>query len=193
VGARAEIDPDLLADKTVNKRELARLLGVSLPTLTEMIDRYPDFPVEGRGTNGREWEFDAEKAVRFVRDKRDQTARAREDEQAFFRQFTLDVDVVAEEERGLRPADRERLAKARMAERKLALEAGMLVSVAEVRQILAGAVARFARSLDGLPSQIAREYGLPEEVARSMRQSIDDWRRAMVTDLRQVLTEDAGN
>src|SRR5690348_9520844 len=122
----------------VNKRELARrVLECSLPTLNELIERYPDFPVERRGSNGVEWEVDADRVIEFLRSKREIEARASEERNTLFAQFKLPIDDVAPEGAGeLSPSQRASLARARLAERKLALEAGMLVPVTDVRQAL---------------------------------------------------------
>src|SRR5690242_3110714 len=100
----------------VNKRELARrVLDCSLPTLNELIERYPDFPVERRGSNGVEWLFDADRVVDFLRAKREAEARASEERNALFAQFRLPIDEVAPEGADeLSPAQRAALAKARL-------------------------------------------------------------------------------
>lgn len=178
-----------------NKRELARILRCSLPTLAKLIDDNPDFPVVGRGSNGVEWQFDAERVIEFIREKRDeardQAQQSLEEKAAYFGQFSLPIDdVVPEEAKGLSPTQRASVAKARLIERKLAVETGMLVPVAELRQILQGAFMKLGRSLDGLPVLLARQHGLPEEVARAMRSSIDDFRRTFVNELANVLRDD---
>ncbi len=43
----------------VNKRELAKLLVVSVVTVNAFMDRLDNFPVVQPGTNGKVWQFDA--------------------------------------------------------------------------------------------------------------------------------------
>lgn len=176
----------------VNKRELARrILECSLPTLNELIERYPDFPIERKGSNGVEWEFDADGVVAFLAAKREAEARASDERNTLFAQFKLPIDEVAGEGAAeLSPAQRAQLATARLKERKLAVEAGMLVSVAEVRQSLHVALARFGKFLDVLPKQVGTQHNLPEEVQRSMRGRLDDERRRFVAEIQAFLEQD---
>jgi len=177
----------------VNKRELARrILSCSLPTLNDLIERYNDFPVLERGSNGVEWKFDANAVVEFLARKREEERRQSEERSDLFRQFSLPIDEIAPDEaRGLSPTQRGQLAKARLAERKLAIESGLLLQAAETRQVIQVALARLGKSLDGLPTQLGREFNLPEEVVRSMRGRLDDFRRGTVAELRGFLMQDA--
>ncbi|MBY0335454.1 MAG: terminase small subunit [Acetobacteraceae bacterium] len=50
----------------VNQRELAQVLGVSLPTLRDMVRRHAGFPVESRGDRGVEWKFDPDRVKAFL-------------------------------------------------------------------------------------------------------------------------------
>lgn len=175
----------------VNKRELAkRILRTSLPTLDDLMGKYPDFPIERQGSNGVEYLFDADRVVEFLRQKREDEARAAQQRQSLFEQFSLPIDDVAPDEaRALTPAQRAALARARLAERKLAIESGLLVSSAEMRQVLTMALGRLGKFLEQLPGQVARDHRLPEEVARAMRSRMDDARRVFVRDLKALLEE----
>lgn len=50
----------------LNRKELASLLGVSLPTVTDWIER--GLPVLQRGARGVPWKFDAAECVSWMRD-----------------------------------------------------------------------------------------------------------------------------
>ena len=177
----------------VNKRELAtQILKCSLPTVASLMDKYPDFPVHQRGDNGVEWLFDVVKVTEFLEQKREEEKRATEARSDLFRQFSLPIDSeTAPGATELSPTQRMAMAKARLAERKLALETGMLVSKAEMRQVLTGAMAKLGRFLDTLPGQVARHHALPEEVARSMRSLIDEQRRVFVKEIQEALEIEA--
>lgn len=54
----------------LNKRELAHRLGISVPTLDQLLLRNPDFPVLTRGGNGRQWQFDGDAVAAFTEAKR---------------------------------------------------------------------------------------------------------------------------
>jgi phage terminase Nu1 subunit (DNA packaging protein) len=172
----------------VNKRELATLLKVSLPTLSEMMRRYADFPVERGGGTGAAYAFDAAKVRAFVAAKRADEERASVERAALFEQFRLPVDEVAgEEAKGLTPAQRFALAKARQTEQKLAREAGFLVLASEVRKGGARVLAQLGAFLDVLPESVCRDLELGPEVALAMRARIDRARERFVDELRAVL------
>lgn len=85
-----------------------------------------------------------------------------------------------EESRGISPAQRKALAEAMRIERQLALEAGLLIPTAEVRRIMVPLITALGRFLDALPSQMGRQFNLPDQVVREMRRAIDDRRRQFV-------------
>lgn len=173
---------------TVNKRELAKLLKCSLPTLNELIDRYPDFPVVKRGSNGVEWEFDAQEVIDFLRMKEEAENRAAAERASLFKQFSLPIDAAAPEGAGdLSPSARRSLAEARLKERRLAIETGMLAEVPALRQNQTLVIGRLGRFFDNLPQQLAREFNLPEEVMRSMRKRLDDQRRGFVAEIDDLM------
>lgn len=176
----------------VNKRELARqVLHCSLPTLNDLLERYPDFPIERKGSNGVEWQFDPAKAVAFLKGVEEAERRASDERAELFKQFSLPVDEIAgDEARGLSPTQRYQLAKARGAETELARKSGFLLETAETRQALQTALGRLGKSLDALPGQIGRSHNLPDEVVRAIRNRIDEFRQTLVGDLKAFLTQE---
>ena len=176
----------------VNKRELARILRCSLPTVDAMIARYPDFPIEQVGTVGRQWLFDAAAVVEFLNRKREEEAAEEAKRGSFFEQFSLPIDNVAPDgSRELSPSQRAQLAQARIRERDLAIKAGLLVETSEVRQRLTQFLTKLGRMLDTLPDQVARTHNLPEATARAMRATIDEQRRRCVQELHNFFRAEA--
>ena len=92
----------------VNKQELAqKILEVSVPTVNAIINRYPDLPIEQRGTNGLAWRFDACAVVKFLQDKRAEARRAGAGRETLFEQLKLSLDEMdAPEASGFSPAQR---------------------------------------------------------------------------------------
>lgn len=175
----------------VNKRELAKALKCSLPTLNELVDRYDDFPVRTQGKNGVEWEFDLAEIIEFLKAKDEAEARAAQERSALFKQLSLPIDTIAPEGSAeLSPSQRRQLAEALSKERKLAIETGLLVEVPQIRQNLQLSIGRLGRLFDTMPQQLAREFNLPEEVMRSMRRRIDDYRRAFVAEIGELMSAD---
>jgi phage terminase Nu1 subunit (DNA packaging protein) len=173
----------------VNKSELARqVLRCSLPALNDMIDRDPNFPIVSRGSNGIEWQFDPVVVQDYLRGLREAATKAADDRQSFLAQFRLPIDEIAPDGASeLSPAARKALASARMAERTLALQTGLLVPTAEVRQKLHIAFGALAKRLGSLAKQIRTEFNLPEEVERSIARRIAESQRTIVEELRPLL------
>lgn len=188
-----EREPAAGEDLRVNKRELSHVLGVSLPTIDNLIDRYPDLPIAQRGSNGVPWEFDAAAVVAFLAEKRRHEAEQLQAKSEFLRQFTLPMDETApEESRGaVSASQRKQIAEALRIERKLAMESGLLVPTSEIRQALTPAFANLGRFLETLPQQLGRRFNLPDEVVRAMREAIDDGRREFVRAAGSLLKRDA--
>lgn len=169
----------------VNKRELAKILGCSEPTIYSLMERYSDFPIEERGTNGKAYAFDAEKCTAFLRQKRQEEERAAAERLTLFDQFTFDLEPEepARPGSGLSPSQQLSLIRVKREERKMAMEAGELVMMRGVLATLSETVAEFGRFLDGLPALLQRQHNLPEGVIREVRATIENRRAAWYADL----------
>lgn len=165
-----------------NKRDLARALGVSLPTLDGLIARFPDFPVAERGTSGREYRFDIPSAVAFVTDKRAEAEREAEEKAEFLAQFSLPLGGTPEVPEGIKPSEMLAAAKLRTLQRKEAMESGLLVPTTEVRQVVTAAYAALNRRLNAVVNQIARTHALPDAVLRDMQARFHEAQRAFVAE-----------
>lgn len=143
----------------VNKRELAVVLGVSVPTVDAYLLRFTDFPVVRRGAPGVEWQFDAAACVDFMRAQRDAEHQAEAARQDAAAQLAMPVDVIVPaEDRALDPAKRLQIARARAVERELAMKAGLLVPTSEVRQVLGTAFAALGRDLQAYVRQLGADH-----------------------------------
>lgn len=158
---------DDAAGVLVNKKELAALIGISLPTLDSWLDRFGDaFPVRERGTNGRDWRFDAADVIAFLREQ-----RAAEEAEAVecaerLKQFALPgLDAASDMPGGVtKAADLLALAKVRQMQRREAAEAGLLVPTADVRRALGATLVKLDRFLQSVLTQLARKHGWPAPV-----------------------------
>lgn len=169
----------------VNKRELARILDISLPTLGEMIERHGDsFPVERRGSNGIEWQFDPEAVVAFVRAQREQDAAEAEKRAELLSQFGLPLDQAAPaDQAGQKPTDILTAWRARKIHHEMAKEAGELVWKATIRQQVTNEVLALRQFLTSAPASIMRRHGIPDAVIRTvsdaMLEQLAEFRRKM--------------
>lgn len=77
---------------------------------------------------------------------------------------------------------RKSAAEALLLETKVRQQAGRLVDRAEVLQLWTGAVGRLSKAFETLPNNLAREFNWSPDVVRSLRASLDDFRRAFVRD-----------
>lgn len=172
----------------VNKRELAKILKCSLPTVSALVDRYADFPVERRGSNGVEWQFAADTVIAFLTTKREEEQAAavaqHRERAALLDQFRLPIDDLAPAgDATLTPQARLAVARAKSIEDKMARESGLLVPTTEVRASLTAAIAQLNQFLAALPGTIGRRYNLPDPVIRDMRRSIEQQQRQFLAAL----------
>lgn len=165
-----------------NKRELAEKLSLSVPTIDALLSRHGDeFPVRQRGSNGIPWEFDLPDVIAFLRHKDEDETRAIAERRQAFEQFRLPLDDLASPEaEGLSPQQRNALSLARMREHELALAVGQVVRASEVEDSYRTLFRTLGRAFDTLPGQLARKFGLPDAVARAVREWLDEQRRQIV-------------
>jgi phage terminase Nu1 subunit (DNA packaging protein) len=166
-----------------NKRELATALGVSLPTISAYLDRYPDLPVIERGTNGKEWQFDVEAVRAFMAEREAEEEAAEQERAARLQQLSLPItdpgdlsgqtDILTLDEiRAIKAADD--LRKSR----------GFLVSVPELRQALTAAIGRMNAMQRSVITQVGRDFNLPDVVTRAIADRFADGQRAFVNTLK---------
>jgi hypothetical protein len=152
----------------VNKQELARLLGISLPTVAAYIARYgSDFPVIERGTNGRDWQFEHEDVVAFLARKRAEDREADAERAATLRQFMLPLGHNVGppiEQSCATPAALLALARLRKLQREEAYENGRLVVAAEIERLLEDMLIDWNRMLHATVRQFGRENSLTNEL-----------------------------
>lgn len=136
----------------VNRRGLADILGVTLPTITAWIDK-DGLPYTRQGSKGVEWEFETAEVVEWYaahkfqkRDKRSKT-KASDDP------FAMPDDEDAIESEDQAKARKER-ALADIQEMKAAREAGLLVPIDEVDAIVVEENARVRTRILGIPTKI---------------------------------------
>lgn len=152
----------------VNKRETARLLGCTVPTLDAWLRRYSDLPVVRRGDRCRPWQFDAE-AVRAWQSARQEAALVRRRDRADqLAQLALPLIVGQLVPAAAAGGDIEALiaaAKLRRLQLDEARHAGELVAVAPLRIVLADALGRLGRGLRASLRRIVSEHGIPADCA----------------------------
>ena len=168
----------------LNKRELARVLSVSLPTVGAWIERYPDFPVLQSGTNGREYQFDPVAVRAFIAARQAEEERVDAERAAAIDQLGLALEDQADGAPAALTA-RERLdhVRALQAEDKLRVERGFLVSVPAPRQAMNAAIARMNRTLTAALRQGGRDFNLPDAVVRGLLERIAEAQRQLIREL----------
>ncbi len=176
----------------VNKRELAQVLGVSVPTINAWLDRHEGFPIVQEGTNGREWQFDAIAVRAFLDDRRAEEEREEARRQAAIAQLGLPLDDVSGEvTSALSGKERLQELRALKAEDDLRVQRGYLVSVPETRTMLGNAIGRWNRAIHAAILQAGRDMNLPATVIRALDDRLDETQRGLVRDLRMDLEPDA--
>lgn len=178
----------------VNKAELAKRLGVSLPTIAALIDRYTDFPIVQKGTNGTPWRFDLAAVIAYVQAKREseQASRAARDEQ--LAQLVLPIELApAEKPAGLSIKDQLDAARLRETLRKEAIANGDLVPAAEMQDAVTTLLATLNRGLHQFLGQLAREQSWPDPVLAAARARLAELQETLVTDLPTLLPTTDGD
>lgn len=170
----------------INMRQLANQLRISRQTLTVWLDRWPDFPICERGTNGREYAFDAAAVFDFLRAKQAEDAASTAARDAALAQLTLPFALL--EDDAARPAvgvslkDQISALKLRQLQREEAEASSRLVEASEVSHVLVTCFTQLNRALHHAIRQAARDHNLPDAVARSLEGRMEDAQRAFVRD-----------
>jgi phage terminase Nu1 subunit (DNA packaging protein) len=176
----------------LNKRELGRLLGVSLPTIDAYLDRHPDFPILQQGTNGREWQFDAAAVREFLAAHEAEEAAAETRRQEQIAQLAQPLEAAAGTVQEITPGDRLKLIRALIAEDELRRTRGSLVSAPAMRQALTAAIARWNRAQTATIRQAGRDFVLPDHVVAARLVRRGDAQRQFIADL-TIETRDAAS
>ncbi|WP_428484896.1 hypothetical protein [Rhodopila sp.] len=169
----------------VNKSEIARLLGCSLPTVNAYLVRYgEDFPVLDRGGRGRDWRFDHEAVVAFLDGKRADEAAADADRQAALQQAMLPLGhnggPPMDAEPSLRPAELLALMKVRRLQREEAYACGRLVEASKVQHALQDLLATWNRELHQALRRFGRERGLADDLVVDLTETLSGCQRRTV-------------
>ena len=178
---------------TGNKAELATKLGISLPTLSGWMLRYPEFPVLSKGSNGKSYVFDFPTVFDFLRARQDEQARSRAEKDDALAQLRLPFDLP-----GIEPAPAKTTAKEefdalrlRKFQREEAAASGALVPAAEILAGLTAVLSRLSRDGHAFIRQIAREQSWPDPYTRQLEARFGDLQRAAVKDLSEQLASEA--
>jgi hypothetical protein len=175
----------------VNKWELAKILGCSLPTLATLIDRYgDDFPVLFRGGPGRGWSFEAEAVQTFMADKRAKDQAGDADRQAALRQFALPLGhnggPAIDEEPSLRPSEQLMMWKVRKLQREEAYACGRLVEVTKISAALETLLGAWNRELHQTVRRFGQDRGLDDDLVTALDRALSNCQRRFVSGMKAV-------
>ena len=174
----------------VNKRELAPLLGVTIPTVDRWLRMWPEFPVTERGGPGQPWGFDPEAAQAFVAGKREAADHAKLERSERLAQFALPLFDGAEPPvaAGARSAgELLALARLRRLQREEAIAAGRLVDARRAAETLAAVFGRLGRDLRAGLRRIVAAHGIPADAAAEIEAAFAEQQRAAVRRLQADL------
>ncbi|GBR35030.1 DNA packaging protein [Gluconobacter kondonii] len=181
---------------TLNKAQMAKRLKVSLPTLTNWIDRWPDFPADHRGTNGKSWSFNPHAVFDFLAARREEEEKATigRDEKLMELQLQFD-DLFAEEEQPARSgfvSTKEQIDiwRLRDLKRKEAERCGKLVIADQMQDMMATAFAMLARDTGAFLRQLARDQSWPDAVLRQAESRLKDVQLKSVNSVLTMLKQD---
>ncbi len=171
----------------VNKAEMAKKLGISLPTLTAWMDRYPEFPVRDRGTNGRNYRFAAEDVFEFLSERKAEEAAREGARDEALAQLQLPMELLPRENLPKSTVKDEIDAwRLRKIQREEAVAAGTLVSAEDVRQALRSGLTRLNRGTVAFVRQLGREHNWPDSYMTKVEERLAEVQRASVAELQEA-------
>jgi len=171
--------------RTLNMSELAYVIGVSLPTLRQLIQRHGDFPIERRGDKGVDYQFHIDAVRSWMERHEAEKAAAEEDRRKQLDLLASEIYGAPPEGAGpaLSPAERKQLAEAVRAEDYNRIKRGDLLERHDVSYRLRQALAHFQKKLRQIPADLARESG----IERGLRQALDNLIRQRVNEAIETL------
>ena len=169
----------------VNKSELCQILGVSAPTLAELIQRHgAAFPVLERGGRGRDWWFESEAVVAFVDARKAEREAADTERQAALRQIALPLGhnggPAMEAGPSLRPADMLLLMMVRRIQREEAYACGRLVETSKLTNGLGKVLREWNSHLHATVRQFGRDRDLAPELVADLDRALTDCQQKFV-------------
>ena len=177
-----------------NKKQLAKALGVTPPTLDRWLERFGDaVPVLERGSNGRPFRFDIAAVTDFFRTRQAEEAARTAERDEQLAQLALPglapdapTGAVTQREIGLALDNEAKRQKLRRDRREL-------TDAAEVAAALTSALAALGARLDAIVPQVAAEHHLPPPVVRALADRFAAARAEAVRALQPLIREpDAG-
>ena len=175
----------------VNKSELRRILGCSLPTLDRWITQYPDFPVLQRGNQGGAWSFNADEVISFLAAKdRSMTDAAKERAQQMHQLAQVGhnggPDLLDGAPMVSKPSEMLALVRLRKAEREEAQACGHLVEAEPLRQVLEEVLGVWRRTQKAWLSQAGSHLGLTDAQIDGLGIGLADCQRDLVRFMRSI-------
>ena len=173
----------------VTKRELVHLLKISRPTLDVWIDRWPEFPIEEKGSHGRGYKFNARKVCAFLSARKQEEAdlRAERDEQ--LAQLILPFGPEPPKT-GTGPSLDDQIKALKLNELRMAqaVRTRALVPADEVRDLLTRVFGDIGRAMRTFIEQLAREDGWPAPIRAERARRLAELQQQYVRDAAQLLS-----
>ena len=172
----------------VNKKELAKIMDVSLPTLDRLIDRYDDFPIEQKGGNGQDYSFHAKEVKTFLDGQRALEEKSLADRADLLLDLNIALPGHEDGGTGITPNQELSLVRAERERRKLQRESGLLVDIASIRQLMTPVFVNLGQFMTNVPGRLGKRFNLPAEVVDAMSDEMADELRRVVAKLQDDLT-----
>jgi phage terminase Nu1 subunit (DNA packaging protein) len=176
----------------ISKKELARLVGVSLNTLDNWLAGWGDaVPVEQRGSNGRAYQFDQDKILAFIGERREEERAKKAERDEALAQLALPFlePPTAPAQGVLSLKDQVAALQLRKLQREEAERLGRLVSADELRDALTTAFAALSRRIHAGIRQAGADANLPEPVIRQLDAKLATAQREFVREFQAFLVD----
>lgn len=178
---------------SLNKKEMAKRIGVSLPTLTSWIERWDDFPIVERGTNGARYRFNPHDVLLFISEKQAEERAKTAERDERLTSIQLEMAELFPEEESVPEESHSDIKKQldawklRAFKRKEAEISGRLLIASEVRDNLMDVFARLGSETRSFWKRSCIRNGIPAPVVDRLLDDYADVQRTLVNSLSDSL------
>lgn len=185
--------PKGVEDAVLNRDQLARALGCSLPTIDRWVAE--GMPILSKGRNGQSYEFQLSTCWRWKLNRDDEQVKADEAAERAVQQMRLSLvggSVGSDEQRALSPKERAAILAEEYEWTRLAKARGEVVDFKRVTDLIEELLALVRDGVISLPDRLQREANLSNRQVEHAVTACDDLLGEMVGKARAELAQLGG-
>lgn len=165
--------PDGVDDEVLNQDELAEVLGVSLPTISDWIKQ--GMPVQQVGGKGRSYELRLSHCWAWRQGREEDERLQREDRRAKIASLRLNLvgGGLGDSIEGLAPKERREIYTAQIEGERLAAQRNQLMRRDDVKELLEELFGLIRNTLESAPDKAERQEALPPKAVEALIELCD--------------------